>query len=1004
MEVADWASLQVQHHAGRWLCDECRFLQVRGIRTRSQVAVELERVYVSLALNRPATKKEEAEARVREMLERGAEGEAPSEPLPRLEREAPEPERLSVGESLQRCPQRLVILGGPGTGKTTLLNYLALKFARGQAEDELGLDERRLPILIPLRELSRLKLPLTAENLPTLCTSPEMAETCPSGFFRDRLMAGDCLVLLDGMDEVTDQAERRRVAKGIDDLMNNYRGNRYVVTSRPLGYRGVALSGCAEFEICDFTDDDVEEFARGWCLGVELGIRGVERAVSEVVARRRAEREADALIAAIRANEHVRRLTVNPLLLTIVAMVHRYRATLPSRRVELYDECVQVLLGYWDEAKGIAGQLDWERKRAVLRPLAHWMHERGLRETERRDVERVIGDALPSVGESPASAGEFLVEVRARSGLLVERGLGLYGFSHLTFQEYLTASTLSDRGEAGREELLEHRRDPWWAEVILLYAGMAEGQAAALIQALLAEREDLFKSDLFLAARCLIDVPSIEPRLAESLLSQLMDELRAGEFVGLRDAAAVALGQLGGSVVAPLAAAVLLPLLSNDDADLRGRAADALGRIGRSEPGVIDALRPLLSDEDSSVQWRAAHALGRIEWTEPGTIDVLLDLLSKLEVMYRRGLILDAEALATIGRAEPGFIDALLPLLSDEDADVRRRAAYALRAFGRAEPGVIDALLPLLSDEDLYVRWRAVEALATIGRAEPGVIDALLPLLSDEDSSVRGHAAEALGTIGRAEPRVIDALLPLLSHEDSYVRRLAADALGTIGRAEPGVIDALLPLLSDEDLYVREVAADALGTIGRAEPRVIDALLPLLSDKNLYVRANAAYVLGTIGRAEPRVIDALLPLLSDEDASVRRLAAFALGTIGRAEPRVIDALLPLLSDEDSDVRRRAADALRTIGRAEPGVIDALLPLLSDDSEVVPGATAQALDPTHHEGIQVPPECVPSLLALLDSSQVVEYPFPGMKRTIKDLAWLLLREYHRQTHQPVYRQP
>jgi len=627
------AQARAEHFQQRyleWLCDEYRFLQVRGIRTHSPVAVELERVYVSLALNRPATERAKAEARaeakMREMLGRGAEGEAPSEPFPRPEREAPEPERLSVGEALQRCPQRLVILGGPGTGKTTLLSYLALKFARAQAEGKLGLDERRLPILIPLRELSRLKLPLTAENLPALCTAPELAEACPEDFFRDRLLAGDCIVLLDGMDEVTDESERRRVAEGIDDLMNNYRSNRYVVTSRPLGYRGVALSGCAEFEICDFTDDDVEAFARGWCLSVELGIRGVEREASEAVARRRADREADELIAAIQANEHVRRLTVNPLLLTIVAMVHRYRGTLPNRRVELYDECIQVLLGYWDEAKGIAGQLGWQRKRDVLRPLAHWMHEQGLREAEQRDVERIVGAALPSVGESPAGAGEFLEEVRARSGLLVERGLGIYGFSHLTFQEYLTASTLSDRGEVGREELLEHRRDPWWAEVILLYAGMGEGQAAALIQALLAQREDLFKGDLFWAARCLVDVPSIEPHLAESLLSQLVGELRAAEFVGLRDAAADALDQLGGSVVAPLAAAALLPLLSDEDSDVRRRAAVALGTIGRSEPGVIDALLPLLSDEDELVRGRAADALGTIGWSEPGVIDALLPL------------------------------------------------------------------------------------------------------------------------------------------------------------------------------------------------------------------------------------------------------------------------------------------------------------------------------------------------------------------------------------------
>jgi hypothetical protein len=91
-------------------------------------------------------------------------------------------------------------------------------------------------------------------------------------------------------------------------------------------------------------------------------------------------------------------------------------------------------LGYWDEAKGIAGQLDWKRKRRVLEPLAHWMHQQGLREADYTQVEKAIAQALPSVGEREAKASEFLRDVRERSGLLMERGLGIYGFSTLHFR------------------------------------------------------------------------------------------------------------------------------------------------------------------------------------------------------------------------------------------------------------------------------------------------------------------------------------------------------------------------------------------------------------------------------------------------------------------------------------------------------------------------------------------------------------------------------------------
>lgn len=296
-----------------WLCEEQRFLRVRGIRTRSPVAVELEDVYVSLTLNKPSRDRPEAKAGMEVMLEKGLPEGLRLEPGRRPDMRAEEPERLSVGEVLQRCPERLVILGGPGTGKTTLVSYLTLKFARGQAKEKLELDEKRLPILIPLRELPRTGLSLTADNLPALCTTPELAEKCPEGFFKERLEKGDCIVLLDGMDEVTTEEERRRVADQIDDFITTYHNkNRFVVTSRPAGYSGVALTGFTQLDVCDFTDEDVEAFARYWCLAVELAFRGVEREVSEAVARRKAEREAEELVAAIRANDRVRRLTVNP--------------------------------------------------------------------------------------------------------------------------------------------------------------------------------------------------------------------------------------------------------------------------------------------------------------------------------------------------------------------------------------------------------------------------------------------------------------------------------------------------------------------------------------------------------------------------------------------------------------------------------------------------------------------------------------------------------------------
>jgi len=1036
------ASLGKHLSAGRferryleWLCEEQLFLKVRGIRTRSPVSVKLEEVYVSLTLNRPSRREANGQTGVKVVLmEELPEGRR-LEQDPRLEIRAEESERLSIGQVLQSCPERLVILGGPGTGKTTLLSYLVLKFARGQAQETLELDEERLPVLIPLRELPRTGLSLTAENLPALCVAPEIAKECPADFFKKHLQDGNCIVLLDGMDEVTSEKERRRVAEQIEDFVTTYRDNRFVVTSRPAGYSGVALAGFTQLDICDFSDEDVEAFARYWCLAVELAVRRVESEISEAVARRKAEREAGELVTAIRASDRVRHLTVNPLLLTIVAMVHRYRATLPNRRVELYDECTEVLLGYWDQAKGIAGQLDWKRKRRILEPLAHWMHQEGLREAGRAQVEQVIAQALPTVGEKETGAAEFLKNVRERSGLLMERGLGIYGFSHLTFQEYLTASYLIDRREKGREELLKHLHDSWWLEVTLLYAGMQD--ATPLIEAILAQRDDIFENNLFLAARCLVDVVNIDPYLQEQVLARLLEEFRASEFQGLRERATGALIELGDSPSAPRVVEGLVGLLGDADENVRGRATSALGRLGQAEPGVVEGLVGLLGDEEANVRWSATSALGRLGQAEPGVVEGLVGLLGDADENVRGRA---AYALGEVGQAEPGVVEGLVGLLGDADENVRGRAAYALGRLGQAEPGVVEGLVGLLGDEEANVRWSAAYALGEVGKAEPGVVEGLVGLLGDADENVRGRAASALGEVGQAEPGVVEGLVGLLGDENEDVRGRAAYALGRLGQAGPGVVEVLVGLMGAADENVRWNAAYALGRLGQAEPGVVEVLVGLLGDADGNVRGRAASALGEVGQAEPGVVEVLVGLMGDADENVRGRAASALGRLGQAEPGVVEVLVGLLGDADGNVRGRAAYALGQLGQAEPGVVEILLQRLGDkdidpihafrvlrakrevvsslitaicspDRAVSSGAAlALDIDSRVILGEEKDPAIssrrVSSLKQLLNSEAEVDYSIffapLGKHRKVKDVSWGLLRHYSEETGERIYR--
>jgi len=278
----------------------------------------------------------------------------------------------------------------------------------------------------------------------------------PPRFFAARLGRGECIVLLDGVDEVADAPTRHRVARLVESFTRAYPHNRYVVTSRIVGYSGSARLGenYAMTTVRDFTWSDIEQFVGYWTAAVEVALAGED----SDYARQMARRQAEALLSALRNNERIRELAVNPLLLTVIALVQRYRAQLPDRRTELYEEAIEVLLGKWDEAKGlkdaslVAGrELDAGDRRSLLEPVALWMMEQRTREIELDELRSQLTERFQSMYSDTAvmvkAVDAFLRLIGERSGLLQERGQGQYSFSHLTFQEHLAARAIADRDD-----------------------------------------------------------------------------------------------------------------------------------------------------------------------------------------------------------------------------------------------------------------------------------------------------------------------------------------------------------------------------------------------------------------------------------------------------------------------------------------------------------------------------------------------------------------------------
>ncbi|MEW5985856.1 MAG: HEAT repeat domain-containing protein [Chloroflexota bacterium] len=957
-----------------WLIERNLYLDPRGtLQTRRQVQVKLDDVYISLRGQREeepaaADKRllEEELARLEEKLQqRGAsaaevEDERESA-LARLERRLvarpPEPPR-ELHEVVKQRDQ-LVILGDPGSGKTTLLRYLALKHAQalwdGQAVAGLptapppSLGPSAFPILVRIADYAEgdtWKTRALDDFLAGHCAGQGCPKTGLGDLLATELAQGGCLVVLDGLDEIVSADDRRGVVRQIENFVHRYddggrRGrNRFVVTSRIAGYRSAPLAGQFQhYVVEEMNDEQIQRFLERWCPAVEAA---QTPELSPEARQATAQREIEAILKTVKSNPGVRRLAANPLLLRVLALIHRTGAQLPQRRVELYKLAADTLARTWRPAQGVpeSALVEESYLTRLLGRLAYWLHkEKPTGLATRREVVAELGEewalikGLPWDADDPspdvvAEVDKFLLVVREHTGLFVERAPGRYGFLHLTFEEYYAARHLVRHSRQRAKLIRQHLHDPRWQEPILLALGfvaldypdeaaellptaiLAEGEKAQRLGFTPSPYEDLLGRDYLFALRCLGDHVPAAPPLSRRLVDRLADELlhRSGpaRFTRYRQALDELLSYLGGSPVGRGLASLLKTVLDDEQEYVRERAAASLDQLGPTDPEVVAVFLTIMHDDDWAVRAQAAASLGHL------------------------------------GNAAPEIVAALLVALGDSDGDVRMKAAESLGQLGKANQEVMTALLSALRDKDKYVRAQAAASLGQLGQASPEIVAALLTVLGSRHGTVREGAAAGLVHLCRLNPEIVTAFLANLRDKPRVVRELTAASLVQLGQASPVVIAALLAALGDDEWQVREQIVISLGRLGQASPQVVASLLDALRDDAWDVRAGAAASLVQLGQAGPEVMTSLLAALGGPTRGVRERAAASLGQLGQAGPEVVEALLIALRDVAWAVRVRAAASLGRLGQSSPKTLTALLAALSDDNWALRAQAAASL--------------------------------------------------------------
>lgn len=441
--------------------------------------------------------------------------------------------RRTIGDVLSRSP-RLAILAPPGGGKSTLLKRLATAYAFPERfrsiNDELP-DRSFIPIIFRCRQLAATANATIDEILRSLAKRAEMDNQLSEAFgslVSRAFRKGDALLLVDGLDEMSDEGIRVSFARQLRIFASIYPKVSIVVTSREAGFRAVAaaLSSCCEtYTIDELNDEDIERLTLSWHKEV-VGDRGEVALEAKILAK------------AISTTERVHELAKNPLLLTTLLLVKRWVGQLPTRRSVLYGKAIEVLLMTWN-VEGHA-PLDQEEVIPQLAYVAFTMMKEGIQRITSRRLQDLLTSARQQMPEvlsfAKLSVSEFIDRVELRSSLLIQNGheiesgklLPVYEFRHLTFQEYLTALAVVEGYYPGGTEhdnvltaLESHLSDQGWGEVVPLAAVLSGRRVQPLIQRLvdLARKyshdptASLDNHPAILLAECLADECAIAPNL-----------------------------------------------------------------------------------------------------------------------------------------------------------------------------------------------------------------------------------------------------------------------------------------------------------------------------------------------------------------------------------------------------------------------------------------------------------------------------------------------------------
>lgn len=357
-------------------------------------------------------------------------------------------------EAVERY-SKLMVLGKPGSGKTTFLKYLAMQCIDGKFQTN------RVPLFITLKDFAEVsKKPDILGFIAQQFSSCEVLDATVKA--EQLLRQGKALVLLDGLDEVR-QEDTERVLQQIQDFSDQFYSNQFVITCR-VAAKEYTFERFTDVEIADFNEKQIAIFAQNW-----FRLNGTVKA--------------ERFIQKLNENKPIQELASSPLLLTLLCLVFEEIGDFPTNIAELYQEGISTLLKKWDAKRNIKRDivyknLSLQRKEDLLSQIALTTFEKGNYFFKNIELEKYIAEYIGLLPDSKTNfrkndSNIILKSIEAQHGILLERAKGIYSFSHITFHEFFAAKAIVFQYEKkGLQSLVTHITERRWQQVFLMVAQM----------------------------------------------------------------------------------------------------------------------------------------------------------------------------------------------------------------------------------------------------------------------------------------------------------------------------------------------------------------------------------------------------------------------------------------------------------------------------------------------------------------------------------------------------